>query len=92
VGARVVIVNRPLVILKAGSTFADIAERYPEFSEAVMRRYVEKQREELASQGEDADRICRDVQPSPAGQVLRRFGRTGTGASFMTYLPSLIIV
>ncbi len=48
---------------------------HPEFSEAVMRCYIGKQREELAKQGQDADRISRDVQPSPAGRLLQRFGR-----------------
>jgi GMP synthase (glutamine-hydrolysing) len=48
---------------------------HPEFSEAVMRCYVGKQREELAKQGQDADQISRDVQPSPAGRLLQRFGR-----------------
>ncbi|UCD25842.1 MAG: glutamine amidotransferase, partial [Gemmatimonadota bacterium] len=38
---------------------------HPEFTEAVMRCYIAKQRDELAQQGQDADGIAKAVTPSP---------------------------
>ena len=46
---------------------------HPEFTEAVMRCYVYKQRDELAEQGRDADRVAGAVTPSPAGDMLEQF-------------------
>lgn len=48
---------------------------HPEFSEPVIRYYIAKQRDRLAEQGEDADRLIQSVVSSPAGRLLKRFGR-----------------
>jgi GMP synthase (glutamine-hydrolysing) len=51
---------------------------HPEFSEQVMRHYIEKQRDDLAKQGQDADELLRAVTPSPAGRLLEWFGQWST--------------
>ncbi len=46
---------------------------HPEFSETVMRAYLEWYRSQLARDGTDADRLLESVRPSPASEVLIRF-------------------
>jgi GMP synthase (glutamine-hydrolysing) len=48
---------------------------HPEFSEPVIRHYIDRQRDMLAKQGEDADEILRTVEPSPTRKILEGFGR-----------------
>jgi GMP synthase (glutamine-hydrolysing) len=48
---------------------------HPEFSEPVIRYYIAKQRLRLAEQGQDADQLIQAVLPSPAGRLLKQFGR-----------------
>jgi GMP synthase (glutamine-hydrolysing) len=48
---------------------------HPEFSEPVIRDYIERQRGRLAGEGRDADKILRAVGPSPAGRILKHFAR-----------------
>ena len=48
---------------------------HPEFTEAVMRCYVDKQRDALAEQGLDADRVVNAVTASPAGDMLLQFAK-----------------
>jgi GMP synthase (glutamine-hydrolysing) len=46
---------------------------HPEFSETVMRAYIEHHREELAAEGADANALLSAVAPSPAARLLGRF-------------------
>jgi GMP synthase (glutamine-hydrolysing) len=48
---------------------------HPEFSEDVLRYYIESQRAELDEQGQDADQLIRSVSPSPSVKVMDRFAR-----------------
>lgn len=48
---------------------------HPEFSESVLRAYIEKERGSLAEQGSDPDGLLAAIRPSPAAQLLRRFAR-----------------
>jgi hypothetical protein len=54
---------------------------HPEFSEPVVRFYIAKQRDRLAEQGVDAAEITKAVVPSPAGRLLKQFGRLVQSAS-----------
>jgi GMP synthase (glutamine-hydrolysing) len=52
---------------------------HPEFTEAVMVRYIERQRSEMAKQGMNAEQLIAEVTWSPASVVLERFARLTTG-------------
>ena len=47
---------------------------HPEFSAPVMRMYVDIQSEVIRGQGQDPNRMLEKVEPSPARQILERFG------------------
>jgi GMP synthase (glutamine-hydrolysing) len=48
---------------------------HPEYSEAVIREYIDRQRELLAKQGQIAEQLIEEIEPSPAGRILQRFGQ-----------------
>lgn len=48
---------------------------HPEFTEPVMRAYVERHRDALTRSGQDADRVRDAVRPSPAGALLAHFAQ-----------------
>ncbi len=48
---------------------------HPEFSERVLRYYIDRQRDELLKQGQDADQLIRAVMPSPSANMMDRFAR-----------------
>ncbi|HSH49859.1 MAG TPA: glutamine amidotransferase [Halomonas sp.] len=48
---------------------------HPEFNAAVMRAYLERQRDVLRKQGDDPEQLLREVQETPlAASLLPRFG------------------
>lgn len=48
---------------------------HPEFNAAVMRAYLERQRDALRKQGDDPEQLLREVQETPlAASLLPRFG------------------
>jgi len=48
---------------------------HPEFSGAILRAYLEKERTSLVEEGRDPDALRAAVRPSPATGLLRRFAR-----------------
>jgi GMP synthase (glutamine-hydrolysing) len=52
---------------------------HPEFSESVIRYYIDGQRDELLKQGQDADRLIGAVGPSPSSSVMERFAQLAFG-------------
>jgi GMP synthase (glutamine-hydrolysing) len=48
---------------------------HPEFSEPVIRHYVDRQRDLLAKQGQTAEQLIEAIEPSPAGRILQQFGQ-----------------
>lgn len=64
----------PVHAFRVGETAWGV-QFHPEFTEAVMRCYIHKQRDELAEQGLDADQVARAVTPSPAGDMLGQFAK-----------------
>jgi GMP synthase (glutamine-hydrolysing) len=48
---------------------------HPEFSEAVLRYYIESQGAQLKEQGQDADELIQEVVPSPSAVLMDRFVR-----------------
>jgi GMP synthase (glutamine-hydrolysing) len=46
---------------------------HPEFSESILRSYVDRHREELLERGDDPDRIIASITASPTRRILRMF-------------------
>jgi GMP synthase (glutamine-hydrolysing) len=74
----------PVQAFRAGSAWG--VQFHPEFTDDVMRAYVRDQAAAVREEGRDPEAILAEVRPSPAGEVLARFGRFA--ASRATQLSS----